>query len=77
MLGIIAESIPQVKRENRSILGFTKALNKTSFNKAKEIMNKALKELEGLDGGEKNTELYHFYLLGSPLTSDKDHNEED
>jgi uncharacterized protein (TIGR02147 family) len=75
MLEIIGKSIPKVKREERSILGFTKVLDKTNFNKAKDIMKKALKELEELESGDKNTELYHFYLIGSPLTSDKGNDE--
>jgi uncharacterized protein (TIGR02147 family) len=77
MLKIIGESIPKVDRNDRSILGFTKSLNKANFNKAKDIMQRALKELEELESGENNTELYHFYLIGSPLTSDKEKNEED
>ncbi len=77
MLGIISESIPKVKRDYRNILGFTKSLDKKSFEKAKDIMAKALKDLEELDVETNKTELYHFYLLASPLTLSKEKKNEE
>lgn len=68
MLEIIAESIPRVKRNDRNILGFTKSLDKKSFEKAKKIMANAMNELEQLCIEDKKSELYHFYFLGTPLT---------
>ena len=68
MLGMAADSIEKVKREERSILGFTKAMSKKNFTKASEILQKAVSELEKLEEAEVGSELYHFYLLGFPLT---------
>ena len=67
MLDIAKDSIELVKREERSILGFTKSMSKANFGKAREIMQNAIYELEQLEESEGG-ELFQFYLLGFPLT---------
>lgn len=76
MLEVIGDSIPKVKRDDRNILGFTKSLDKKSFNKAKEIMQEALEKLEELTPEDKGSDLYHFYFLASPLTYQKGNDNE-
>ncbi|MBT7610166.1 MAG: TIGR02147 family protein [Bacteriovoracaceae bacterium] len=74
MLKISAESIEDVPREKRQILAFTKSLSPSGQEKAKEIINKALLDLENIKNDDpiskEKRELYHFHLINVPLTGD-------
>ena len=72
MLDITKDSMDNVSRDQRSIVGHTVALNKDKYSRAQEIMDKALEEirdLEQVDGEDKG--IYHFYLINFKLTKDK------
>jgi uncharacterized protein (TIGR02147 family) len=70
MLKVMSESIEEVDRSKRTILGFTKTLSQRDFSKANEILNEALSKLEQLEttSDSSEQELFHFYLMGVPLT---------
>lgn len=75
MFQVSGDSIENIPRDERQILGFTKSLNKKNQEKAKAIIDKALKELEALSdtdqGQDDQKELYHFHLVNIPLTGGK------
>lgn len=72
MLEVAKNSLDSVEHRRRNILGFTKSLDSKSFQKAKEIMEKAIADLEKLQPDQKNLDTYHFYFLGFPLSSKKE-----
>lgn len=71
MLEQVSESIENVQRSKRSIMGFSKSMTKNNFKTAVKIMEKAIEDISNLEGNNKQNELYHFYFTGIPLT-DKD-----
>lgn len=75
MLSIVADSIENVERDKRMILGHTKSLSQNGFHKAREIMIKAIEEIAAIDDDLDKGDLYHFYFTGIPLTL-KDEGEE-
>lgn len=73
MLSRAVESIYKVKSEDRYILGQTLAINGNNFGKAKVILQEALEQIVKLGESElQPTDVYHFSLLGFPLTLNKD-----
>jgi uncharacterized protein (TIGR02147 family) len=75
MFQVSGDSIEDIPREERQILGFTKSLNKKGQEKAKAIIEKALRELEAITDTDQSKddekELYHFHLVNIPLTGGK------
>ncbi len=69
MLHQVAESIENVDRTKRQIVGFSKSMSRKNFEKAAKIMEKAITEISELEADSKNKELYHFYFTGIPLTN--------
>lgn len=63
------ESIHKLSSEERYILGHTVAINSSSFSEARVILDEAMEKLKKLESNvpEKN-EVYHFSVLGFPLT---------
>jgi uncharacterized protein (TIGR02147 family) len=75
MFKVSGDSIEDIPREERQILGFTKSLNKKGQERAKAIIEKALKDLEAISDLDQSQddekELYHFHLVNIPLTGGK------
>lgn len=73
MLDIAKNSMDQVSRDQRSIVGHTVALEKEDYAKAQGIMDRALEEIRDLERSNKNDkEIYHFYLINFKLTKDRE-----
>ncbi|MGZ3747299.1 MAG: DUF4423 domain-containing protein [Pseudobdellovibrionaceae bacterium] len=72
VLEIAHNSIHEVARDQRYILGRTVAISKSEFEQAKEIFDEALKKIEALgQGNETSKEVYQFELAAFPLTEEK------
>lgn len=70
ILGKAVESIYKIPSEDRYILGHTMTVSEEKFPKAKLILEKALREISALhDSAEAADKVYHFSLLGFPLTT--------
>ncbi len=69
MVSLAAESIDNVPREDRNILGHTFAVDEKSFEKVKSLLDqlqRSLIELEAESSGR--TRVYHVEMLAFPLT---------
>lgn len=73
MLDRAVESIHEVPAEKRYILGHTLAIQAEKFPEAKAILEEALEKIMKLHEDEANpSDVYHFALVGFPLTTNKD-----
>ncbi|MBC7456763.1 MAG: DUF4423 domain-containing protein [Bdellovibrionaceae bacterium] len=79
MLSLASYSIDSVKREDRFIMGQTMALSKDDFIKVKEIVERAIFQINEINkSANKRTEIYHIEIATFPLALEnfeKDHNE--
>lgn len=71
MLGKAVESIYKIASEERYILGHTMTIHPSKFQEAKVILEEALTKISSLHEDRKASEaVYHFSLLGFPLTKE-------
>lgn len=74
MLKVTADSIEITERKDRQILGHTRVLSQKNFEKAKLILEEALRKIELIEDSDTNDltdDLYHFYFIGIPLSNKK------
>lgn len=69
MFRLAADSISNVSREKRNLLGHTVALSEKEFEQVKEIMNDTLRRIENIVTDDSLKKLYHIGLTSFPLTS--------
>ncbi|MGE0616058.1 MAG: TIGR02147 family protein [Bacteriovoracia bacterium] len=68
MLGMAADSITSVEREDRNIISYTMGIPRENFPKIAEIMNRALEEVAALGGEPKDRDaVYHVSFVAFPL----------
>lgn len=66
------ESIHKLSSDERYILGHTVSINSEAFPEAKEILDEAIEKLKNLSNNKSTpNEVYHFSVLGFPLTQEK------
>ena len=70
MFALATSSIENTAASERNLVGFTVALDPERFEAAKRIMDRALEEIEALEGGGtgQSNSVYQFELAAFPLT---------
>ena len=69
MLDIAKNSIDEVSREERILLGHTVALSKDQYDKVQEILREAINKIETVDNSSQlETEVYQIEVAAFPLT---------
>jgi uncharacterized protein (TIGR02147 family) len=72
ILGLTADAIESVPREEREIGGYTLAIRKNQFEKLVQIMNSAVEELKNLERATSDPDvIYHVTFAGIPLVNTK------
>lgn len=69
MLDIAKNSIDEVSREERILLGHTVALSKDQYDKIQALLREAISKIETVDNtSQPKSEVYHIELAAFPLT---------
>jgi uncharacterized protein (TIGR02147 family) len=68
ILKVAAKSIYSTESDRRYLVGHTVALSKQKYDKVVQLIDKALKEIQGLESVGSNEAVYHISLMAFPLT---------
>ena len=69
MLDIAKNSIDEVSREERILLGHTVALSKDQYDKVQSILRDAINKIETVENtSQPETEVYQIEVAAFPLT---------
>lgn len=68
MLNFAADSINEVKRKNRYIVGHTFSVSKTQYDEVQSILEEALKKIENLKKSDNANDVYQMEIALFPLT---------
>ncbi len=72
MLGLAADSIESVPRDQRYIMGHTVAISESDFKKIKEIIDESVQKITQLGNEAKQKEhVYHIEIAAFPLTKNE------